>query len=105
MKKYSVLLCCVLLFAACEKEVSILVTPCEKTVPATGGTFTVSLTATEEWSAFSSKSWVTVSPTFGEDADVQVSVAPNTSAMADTAYVSFMLRTLSTTLVVYREGK
>lgn len=76
-------------------------------VPTTGGSFTVNVTSSEDWTATPSDSWITVSPSSGESGvtAVTVTIPQSYSLSARTGTVSFAIigdsKTLSITQSAY----
>lgn len=96
----------VLLAAAavsCNKEPkvedAVTIKTDETTVPVEGGVVSVSINATVPWTAKSSQSWVTVSPSSGEagDATVKLSVLKNDANDDRSAEITFTAGTKSAT--------
>lgn len=70
-------------------------------VPATGGTFTVNVTSSDDWTATPSDSWITVSPSSGESGVTAVSVTiPRSYSPARTGTVVFAIEGDSETLSI-----
>lgn len=73
-----------------------------------GERFTVSFTTNKDWTATSSQSWCTVSPTSGVSgtASIQIDVAENELAQQRTANITLTAGTASASITVtQKEGK
>lgn len=82
----------ILAFTSCEKETVLSVDQTSITIPDTGGTQTVSLTANKVWTASSNQSWCKVSPSGGEEVSssrITITCDANTSYDARNASVTF----------------
>ena len=55
-------------FASCEKETFLTVDQTSVSIPDTGGSQTIALTANKPWTASADQSWCKVSPSAGEEA-------------------------------------
>ena len=86
MKRFlTFVFCAAVLFAACQKEPSLVLTgPGSIELSADGGSQTATFTVNRDWTASASDSWVSVSPSSGSASDGPVTVTVR--ATANTTY-------------------
>ena len=95
MKKISVyFLFAAILFAACNNnnpDAKLSVSPDNITCPATGGDYTLEVTAVAPWTASVNDSWVKLTPTSGEagKTEISIKVAANKESAESTTKVTF----------------
>lgn len=100
-----VLLCAVLLLFSCQKAPELTLTgPTSIELSEDGGSGSITFTANRDWSASSSDSWVSISPSSGKASDgpVTVSVRCNANTTYDdrTATVTIKIEDLSQTVTI-----
>lgn len=100
-----VLLCAVLLLFSCQKAPELTLTgPTSIELSEDGGSGSITFTANRDWSASSSDSWVSISPSSGtaSDGPVTVNVRCNANTTYDdrTATVTIKMEELSQTVTV-----
>lgn len=79
-------------FASCEKETFLTVDQTSVSIPDTGGSQTIALTANKPWTASADQSWCKVSPSAGEEAAstrITITCDANTTYDARSATVTF----------------
>lgn len=108
-RKYLWLVLCavLLLFAACQKAPELTITsPSSIELDVNGNSGTITFTANRDWSASTSDSWISISPSFGKasDAPVTVTVRCNANTTYDerTATVTIRMEDLSQTVSVHQ---
>ena len=85
-------------FSSCEKETILSIDQTSITVPDTGGSQTITLTANKPWTVSSNQSWCRTSPSAGEEAAstrITITCDANTSYDARSCIVTFTCAEMS----------
>ena len=99
-----------LALVSCEEDIplDLSVTPKEVTIPADGGSATISFTSPVAWKAVSSADWVNISPASGEAGDMVIKLSakanPDQTERSATVTVSIVDTDYSETVKVIQPG-
>lgn len=79
MKRVFLFLICLFALFSCQKESFLIIDSYDYQFPAVGGTINFHFSASEEWTASASDSWVTISPTRGMAGDNTIAITVGTN--------------------------
>lgn len=84
---------------------TLSINPTQKTMPASGGTFTLSIVTNCNWTAQDNASWITITPTSGNgNGSITVTVDANTSINSRTGTVTVTAGSESITCTITQSG-